>query len=89
MGPLHALGGETLQLAVLIEVEALGRDAVFAGVLLRVRSDLEVAVVGALDASVLRPRVVRRASGRRFGKQLEVLDRLGAMANSSADAVVS
>ncbi|GKT57393.1 conserved hypothetical protein [Colletotrichum tofieldiae] len=88
-GPLDADGVDALDLAGAVVDELLGHDAVLAGVLAHVLLDLGVAVVHAVDAGPLGPRVVAGTLRRGLGQKLEVDDRLGAVAHRGTDAVVT
>jgi hypothetical protein len=87
--PLDSDSVDTLEPAVAVRDELLGRDAVLAGILAKVRRNFAVTVVDAEDPRPLRPRVVVAAGGRGLGQELKVGDREGAVAERRADTIVT
>jgi hypothetical protein len=80
---------QTLQFALIIHHELLGRNTVLPRVRTKVSSDLSVTIVGPEDPRPLRPRVIRRTAGRRLWQKLKVHDRFGSMSHRGSDTVVS
>jgi hypothetical protein len=87
--PFDADRVQALKLALVVQDELLGRDAVLARVLAEVGRDLGVAVVDTEDAWPGRPGVVACSACGRLGQEFEVGDRASTVAQGSANAVVS
>ena len=89
LGPLNTDSVDTLDLAATVVDEVLGHDTVLTRVLAHVSLDFVVTIVSSEDTGPLWPWVVASTLSWGLGQQLEVDDRLGAVANGSTNAVVT
>ena len=80
---------QAFQLALIVQHELLGRYTVLSRVRAKVSSDLGVTIIRPEDPWPLRPWIIRRTTGRRFGQKFEVRNRLGSMSHGRSNTVVS